>query len=158
MQDILLKEKNENDSEFFMELFSEIKSSELHLDLWPEANRNQLIAMQFHAFEQCMKAEFPNSVDYLIVYQSGKAGRLQLDKNDNGIRIINISLLSAYRDKGLGTKIINGIITEANQKKIPVYLDVDKTNPAVNLYSKMGFSTYQQNDLKYSMIYNPAKD
>jgi ribosomal protein S18 acetylase RimI-like enzyme len=155
MQNILLQERTENDSEFFMELFGEIKSSELHLHSWPEQIKNQLITMQFHAYEQCIMAEFPNSVDYLIVYQSEKAGRLQLNKNKDGIRLINISLLADYRNKGIGAEIINNIVTEANQKGIPVILEVDKINPAQNLYYRLGFKVIQQDEIKYSMKYTP---
>jgi ribosomal protein S18 acetylase RimI-like enzyme len=155
MQDILLQESTENDSEFFMELFGEIKNSELHLDMWPETIRNQMIRMQYNGFMQSVHTEFPEHIDYLILYQSEKAGRLQLDKNDKGFRIINISLLPAYRNIGIGSAIIQKIIEEANFKSIPVYLEVDKTNKAAYLYNKLGFTIYQQNEIKYLMIYSP---
>jgi ribosomal protein S18 acetylase RimI-like enzyme len=158
MPDILLKERTENDSEFFMELFGEIKSSELHLDTWPEQIRHQMIVMQFQAFEKYMKAEFPESVDFLITYQSENAGRLQLNKNEEGIRIINISLLPSFRNLGIGSAIIQDILSESNSKGISVYLEVDKINPALNLYSRLGFKIIGENEIKYSMIYSPEKN
>jgi ribosomal protein S18 acetylase RimI-like enzyme len=145
----------EENSEFFMELFGEIKSSELHLDTWPEQLRHQLIRMQFQAFEKSIQSEFPESIDFLILYHSEKAGRLQLNKTGNGIRIINISLLPVFQNKGIGFEIINDILNEANLKKIPVNLEVDKINPAFNLYIKLGFKIINENEIKYSMIYTP---
>jgi ribosomal protein S18 acetylase RimI-like enzyme len=154
MDDIFLKERTENDSEFFMELFGEIKSSELHLDYWPETFRNQMIAMQYSAFMQSVISEFPDHFDYLILFKSEKAGRLQIDKNESGIRIINISLLNAFRNKGIGASILKEILIEANNKKIPVFLDVDKDNPAINLYIRSGFKIITENEIKYSLIYS----
>lgn len=143
----------EEDSEFFMELYSEIKSSELHLDLWPEAFRIQMIEMQYNAFMQSTNSEFPNYYDYLILFKSEKVGRLQLDKNEQGFRIINISLLNSFRNKGLGSTIIKEILSEASNKNAPVSLEVDKVNPAFNLYSRLGFKVFQQDELKYYMIH-----
>ena len=157
MQDIILRERTDIDSEFFRKLFGEIKSSELLLDKWPEQIKNQMITIQFQAFEKSIHSEFPKSFDFLILYQSEKAGRLQLNKDENGIRIINISLLSFFRNKGIGSEIINNIIFEANQKGIPVFLEVDKINHALHLYCKLGFKILQENEIKYSMIYTPEK-
>ncbi len=157
MQDILLKKRTENDSEFFMRLFAEIKSSELRLDTWPEPIRTQMIRMQFNAYERCMNTEFPNNIDYLILYQSEKAGRLQLNNDEMGIRIINISLVPAYRNKGIGAKIISDLMLEANQKNKQVLLDVDKINRALNLYSRLGFKIVQENEIRYSMAYTPER-
>jgi ribosomal protein S18 acetylase RimI-like enzyme len=154
MDDILLKERTENDSEFFMELFGEIKSSELHLETWPEPVKKQMIMMQYNAFMQTVITEFPYNYDYLILFKSNKAGRLQLDKNDNGFRIINISLLSEFRNNGIGTAIIQDIIYEANSKKIPVFLDVDRINPAFNLYQRFGFKIINQDEIRFSMKYS----
>lgn len=157
MQDILLKRRTENDSEFFMKLFAEIKSSELQLNTWPEPIRTQMINMQFNAYESYMNVEFPDNKDYLILYQSAKAGRLQLNTDEMGIRIINISLSPPYRNKGIGAKIINDLTLEANQKNKPIFLDVDKINPALNLYSRLGFKIVLENEIKFTMAYTPEK-
>lgn len=157
MQDILLEKRTENDSEFFMKLFAEIKNSELQLDTWPEPIRTQMINMQFNAYESYMNVEFPDNKDYLILYQSAKAGRLQLNTDEMGIRIINISLSPPFRNKGIGAKIINNLILEANQKNKPVFLDVDKINPALNLYSRLGFKIVLENEIRFSMAYTPEK-
>jgi ribosomal protein S18 acetylase RimI-like enzyme len=151
---IQLEIRTESDSGFFMELFGEIKSSELLLNTWPEQIRHQMITMQFQAFEQSIITEFPGSIDFLILFNSVKAGRLQINKDEKEIRIINISLLPAFRNKGIGSKILNNIIIEASHT--PVFLEVDKTNPAQKLYSRLGFKIVQQNEIKYLMKYTPV--
>ncbi len=155
--DIQLKKKDESDDEFLFRLFGEIKIAELNLYTWPELIKNQLVSMQYNAYEQMIKNEYPNADDLVIVYNSEKAGRLQLYNNDASMRIINISLLPAFHSNGIGTKIIKDILAEADLKNKPVYLEVDKVNPAFNLYCKLGFVIYVQDEIKYSMRYIPRE-
>lgn len=146
----------EEDSEFFMELFGEIKNSELLLDTWPEPVKSQLVRMQYHAFAQSTLSEFPDCIDYLIVCQSEKAGRLQLVKRASGMRVVNISLSVAFRGKGIAKAILKELITEANNQQIPVNLDVDKTNgQALKLYLKLGFTIVDEDEIRYSLVYYP---
>lgn len=148
----------EEDSEFFMELFGEIKSSELLLDTWPEPLKSQLVGMQYHAFAQSTLSEFPDCIDYLIVCQSEKAGRLQLVKRASGMRVVNISISAAFRGRGIATAILKELITEADNLQIPVFLDVDKTNgQALTIYYKLGFKIAQEDEIRYSLVYASAK-
>jgi ribosomal protein S18 acetylase RimI-like enzyme len=153
--DIQLIKKDESDTEFLFQLFGEIKIAELNAYAWPEQMLNQLIAMQYNGYEQTIKHEYPNADDFVIMVNSENAGRLQLDKNENGFRIINISLLPAFQKNGIGSKIIKDVLTEADLKNKPVYLEVDRTNPAFNLYKRLDFEVYDQDELKYSMRYMP---
>ena len=152
--DIQLKKKDENDSEFLFQLFEEIKIAELNIFNWPEQMRNQFISMQYNAFEKMIKNEYPKADDFIIIYNFQNAGRLQLNKDNSGLRIINISLLPDFRNLGIGSKVIKDLLSEADSKKRPVYLEVDKVNPAFNLYSRLGFEIYHQDEIKYSMKYS----
>jgi ribosomal protein S18 acetylase RimI-like enzyme len=153
--DIHLKRKTEIDSEFFFKLFSEIKIAELRVERWPEQMKNQLASMQYNAYEQTIKNEYPDADDFVVMVDSEKAGRLQLDKNENSMRIINISLLPAFQNKGIGSRIIKEILETADLKNKPVYLEVDRVNPAFILYKKLGFEIHSQDELKSSMKYLP---
>lgn len=153
--DIQLKIKDETDLEFLFQLFGEIKIAELNIYNWPELMKNQLIEMQYKGYEQMIKNEYPNAEDYIITVNDEKAGRLQLNVNDSGIRIINISLLPAFHGNGIGTKIIKDILVQADLKNKPVYLEVDRVNPAFNLYKRLVLEIYGEDEIKYSMRYIP---
>lgn len=153
--DIQLKRKDTSDSEFLSKLFGEIKIAELHADGWQEQMKNQLMAIQYDAYEQMIKNEYPNADDFVIMVDSEKAGRLHLNNEEGSIRILNISILPAFHNLGIGSKIIKDLLVEADLKNKPVYLEVDKVNAAFNLYKKLGFEVYQHNEIKYSMKYIP---
>jgi ribosomal protein S18 acetylase RimI-like enzyme len=152
--DIQLRKKDEHDLGFLFQLFGEIKIAELNIYDWPEQMKNQLISIQHNAFEQMIKYEYPLAGDFIIIYNSENAGRLQLNKDNNSIRIINISLLSAFRNFGIGSKIIKDVLLESELTKKPVYLEVDKVNPAFNLYSRLGFKIFHRDEIKYFMKYS----
>jgi len=152
--DIQLRNKDEHDLEFLFQLFGEIKIAELNINVWPEQMKNQLISMQYSCYEQMIISEYPNADDFIIKYNFQNAGRLQLNKDDSGIKIINISLLPAFRNLGIGSKVIKDLLSEADLGKKPVYLEVDKVNPAFNLYSRLGFEVYHQDEIRYFMKYS----
>jgi ribosomal protein S18 acetylase RimI-like enzyme len=155
--DIKLIHATENDSEFFMELFSEIKGSELLLHSWPPTIREQLLSMQYRGFMKSIQEEYPNHEDFLILFQSKMAGRLQIEKNDSFFRIINISLMPDFRGKGIGSYILKNILKEANLRQIPVELDVDVSNPAFFVYQNLGFNIIYCDEVKILMKYFPEK-
>lgn len=154
--DIQLKCKENIDSEFCSLLFGIIKAAELNAEEWPEHTKKILITLQYNAFENTIRNEYPDADDFVIIVDSENAGRLQLDINENRIKVINISLLPAFQKIGVGSKIMKDILTEADNKKKPVYLEVDKVNPAFHLYKKLGFEVYNEEEIRYSMKYLPG--
>ena len=55
------------------------------------------------------------------------------------IRIIDIALLPEYRGRGLGTQLLRNIQTAAQQAVLPVTIHVERFNPALSLYERLGF-------------------
>jgi ribosomal protein S18 acetylase RimI-like enzyme len=157
LMDIQLKKSDTSDLDFFFQVFREIKILELKAENWPERLKIQIVSMQYDVYEQAMKNAYPQADNFVILVDSVKAGRLQIDTNDSDINIINISLLPAFQKQGIGSKILDSIIREAKQKKKTVYLKVDKTNPAVELYRRFNFRILDQDDMKYFMSCEPLK-
>jgi ribosomal protein S18 acetylase RimI-like enzyme len=55
------------------------------------------------------------------------------------IQIEQIYLLPEYQRMGIGTTLLNNLIVEASQSKIPIRLRVMTINPAKQLYERVGF-------------------
>ena len=69
---------------------------------------------------------------------------------DNDILIDEIFIEESYRDKGIGTNIINAILKEHDI----VYLWVYKENiKAISLYKKLGFEVVEETQTRYYMIH-----
>ncbi len=86
----------------------------------------------------------------IICINNKKIGCLLVNKNNDGVLIDEIYLEEDYRNKGIGTDIINKIILENDI----VYLWVYKLNrKAFSLYEKLGFNIIKETETRYFMRY-----
>jgi GNAT superfamily N-acetyltransferase len=75
----------------------------------------------------------------IIEVQGMPAGVFLVDRHSTYIELQQIYLLPEYQRQGIGTKLIQGLITEAQQLQIPVRLRVLVVNSAKNIYEQLGF-------------------
>lgn len=90
--------------------------------------------------------------DYCNIIVDNKiVGCLLLTNKDDGKLLDEIYLEEEYRNKGIGTEIINDIL---NNNDI-VYLWVYKENEkAITLYKKLEFNVIEETESRYYMKYN----
>ena len=71
---------------------------------------------------------------------------------DNGDYYLNeINILKEYQNKGLGTLILTNKLEENQKQKRRTILQIFKTNPAISLYKRLGFTIYSENEIQYQM-------
>jgi ribosomal protein S18 acetylase RimI-like enzyme len=77
---------------------------------------------------------------FLVVLGDGvPIGRLYLGRLADEIRIVDIALLSDHRGVGIGSRLIDDVIAEADSAGLAVRLHVEPWNPALRLYERRGF-------------------
>jgi ribosomal protein S18 acetylase RimI-like enzyme len=75
-----------------------------------------------------------------VIERNGQPiGRLYLDRRDDELRIVDIALLTEHRGGGIGNAILTDLIDEASGSGIPVRIHVERNNPALGLYRRLGF-------------------
>jgi ribosomal protein S18 acetylase RimI-like enzyme len=75
----------------------------------------------------------------VILVGGQPAGRLYLHRRDDEIRIMDIALLPEYCDRGIGTTLLHGLLSEAAAAGKPLRIHVERFNPALRLYERLGF-------------------
>ena len=61
---------------------------------------------------------------------------------EEGMPSIAISVLPSYRNQGVGTALLTGLFERLRKQGYPaVSLSVQKANPAMRLYERLGFKT-----------------
>lgn len=74
---------------------------------------------------------------------------------DNETPSLAISVKKAYRGLGIGTKLMETILKVANAQGYQrISLSVQKANPAVRLYQRLGFQIIKEKEEEYLMVYN----
>ena len=65
---------------------------------------------------------------------------------------LSIALLPAYRNQGIGTKLLNSLIEEARTHYPAISLSVSTDNPAARLYQRLGFEVIERQGTSLVMI------
>ena len=137
--EIVLMSKTQDDESFLLNLFYESRADEfLPLGL-PQAALEQLLSMQFRAQAMGYASQFPNADDNVIWSDGRRAGRLLVDRTGSAMQLVDIALSANVRGRGLGTRLIEELIREAQSKGVPLRLHVRGGNPAARLYQRLGF-------------------
>lgn len=84
---------------------------------------------------------YPDAEFQIILSDGEPAGRLYVDRWPEEIRIVDIALLPEYRNGGIGTFLLKRLISESEENGKPLSIHVEKFNPALRLYERLGFST-----------------
>jgi GNAT superfamily N-acetyltransferase len=76
----------------------------------------------------------------IVTLNSQNVGLLVISTEGNSLWINQIYILPIHQNRGYGTRIIQGVIGEADQVGKTVKLQVLKINPAKKLYERLGFT------------------
>ncbi len=152
---IELRHVEEKDESFIETIYGSTREDELKLTNWPEQQKKAFIIMQSMAQLAEYKAKFPGAAFQVIIYKKQDAGRFYTWENDTEIRLIDITLLPAFRGKGIGIFLLKELIKKSNKVQKKISLHVEPDNPALYLYSSLGFIRIKNNGRHYYMERNP---
>jgi ribosomal protein S18 acetylase RimI-like enzyme len=137
-----------DDLPFISELYASTRIDEINQVDWPVEQKTAFLEQQFQAQHTHYQKHFPEA-EFLVIEQLETGsddgdlwrpiGRLYLDLRDDEIRLIDIALLPAQRNAGLGTRILQRLLAVARQRKLDVRIHVEQFNRAAELYRRHGF-------------------
>ena len=131
---------NDTVQQFLCTLYASTREDEMSVVEWSEAQKNAFLNMQFDAQHRYYREQFP-SADYLVVERDGEAiGRIYLDRRADELRLIDIALIPEARNQGLGEALLLDLLDEGRASALPVSIHVERFNPAMRLYLRLGFT------------------
>ena len=99
----------------------------------------------------------PGCVLSVIESDGTPIGRLRVVRNADKIVLAGIQLLPEYQNQKIGSRIIEQLKREADQKGMPLLVSVEKDNPnAQRLYERLGCQVVGQDDKEYHLEYRPT--
>jgi GNAT superfamily N-acetyltransferase len=135
---IALRPVTESDQAFLLSVYASTREKELEITGWSDKQKSSFIQMQFAA-QQRSYFSYPSAEYLLILYEGQPAGRIYLQYKDAAILIIDLSLLPAFRNRGIGSCILTATFERAASLGQSVQIHVEKFNPALLLYQRLGF-------------------
>lgn len=128
-----------DDNDFLFEVYAGTRREEFAAANWANDEVETFLKSQFKIQHDYYQKFYANTQFQIILLNKEKIGRLYIDRREDEIRIVDIAILPNYRNLGIGSKILKTILNEASEKKIHVRIHVEKNNPAMNLYKRLGF-------------------
>lgn len=156
MPDISLRPITDDDLEFLFEVYASTRHDELSVVPWTDSQKHEFLRIQFGAQHSHYQEHFSDATFDVIEVGGRPVGRWYVLRGDEEFRIVDIALLPGDRGKGIGGKLLEGLIHEAQIVQVPVAIHVEHHNPALSLYERLGFTIVDDTGVYYLMTRTPA--
>lgn len=142
---------------FLYTLYRSTREQELTLFPWSEAQKAAFCEMQFTLQSASYSQTYPQAQHLIICASDGRpAGRVIKAVLDQALQLVDIALLPTFRGQGWGSALIVQLQHEAADIGLPVQLSVEKTSPALRLYTRLGFRPFAEDAMRLRMEWSPA--
>ncbi|KAB7768886.1 GNAT family N-acetyltransferase [Xanthomonas maliensis] len=138
-------------------LFRTQRWAEFAMLPWDDAARAAFIDQQFDAQQRHYTLSQAHVLFLVITEGERVIGRLYLGGDaTRTVRLLDILLLPDRRGQGVGTMLIAALLAQAKVDGREVVLQVDKHNPAFELYRRLGFRTYEDTGIAWKMAWSQS--
>ena len=155
---VCLRAETNADRGFLLNLYISTRDKELLDTGWTQKQIRSFLLQQFEAQFGSYHSQYPLANFDIIEYQGKRIGRLYLDKGKHDYRLIDISLLPEYQNRGIGHYLLQSLLQQASDDALPVSLHVERNNPARALYERLGFRVQKNLGVYLLMRWISEKD
>jgi ribosomal protein S18 acetylase RimI-like enzyme len=144
------------DLPFLARVYASIRAGELAATDWSDAHKAAFLDQQFQAQHAHYQRYYPNADWLVTVHQGRDIGRLYIERWPTQHRIIDIAFLPEHCGKGFGAALLRDLMDEATAAGKAVSIHVEKLNPAMRLYRRLGFVTEEDKGVYDLMRWSAA--
>ena len=149
-----LRAATADDADFLRAVYASTRLAELTVTDWSDEQKALFCRQQSTAQETHYRANYPTA-NFAIVESAGTpVGRLYVDRWEKEIRIMDLALLPAHRGAGIGTALLRDLQEEARIAGKALTIHVEKFNPALRLYERLGFRVREDKGVYLLMEWN----
>jgi ribosomal protein S18 acetylase RimI-like enzyme len=151
---VALRAVTPDDEPFLFEVFAATRLDEFRF--LEEQQKQSLIRMQYNAQRFQYDEGFPQAESRIILLDDRPVGRMLVDESEREFVLVDIALLPQHRKSGIGTQLLKELLNRAVVARKPIRLHVLKSNPALRLYERLGFSRVADESMYLEMVFEPA--
>jgi GNAT superfamily N-acetyltransferase len=145
------------DDAFLLKAYESVRAEEMARVPWNEFQRTAFLKMQFDAQQLHYRTHNPNSTHDIILLKDEPVGRLYVSRREEEIRILDITVLPEYRNQGVGTQLLEGLKKEAAATGKPLTIYVERFNPSLRLFERLGFLSTEEDEVNLLMGWRPSE-
>lgn len=147
----------DDDQEFLYRVYASTRAEEMALVDWSADEKEAFLRFQFRAQHTDYHKNYADAQFQLILCDQEPIGRLYLHWRDDELRIVDIALLPEHRGAGIGGRIMQDLIDQAQSAGKAVRIHVERNNPALHLYQRLGFEKVRDVGLYFLMERKPPQ-
>ncbi len=146
------------DRDFLFRVYASTRLEELALTHWDETQKQAFLVQQFEAQDHHYRTHYPGARLDLIVLGGEPVGRLYVARWKEEMRIMDIVLLPEHRDRGVGGGLLRDLLAEAAATGRRLTIHVERYNPALRLYQRLGFEPVGETGVYLLLAVEPPTD
>ena len=145
-----------SDDAFLYDVFCTTWESEVAA--LPNKNLAQhILRIQHIAQERRFAHRYPGHERLVVRVAGQRAGRLYLFETQASLQIVDLTLLPQFHSRGIGTRILQHLMSEATRDGSTIALGVPRTNKrATRLCAALGFELVSVDDLENGFEWAPT--
>jgi len=154
---IKLRPVSADDYDFLVALYGSTRAEEMAMVPWTTEQQETFIRLQFAAQQDHYAKKYPTASHDVIVCDDRPVGHLYVARMDQEIRIVDITLMPAERNAGIGSRLLEQLLDEANGSGKITSIYVEEFNPSLRLFERLGFSPSEQHGIHLLLQCNPSQ-
>jgi ribosomal protein S18 acetylase RimI-like enzyme len=140
------------DEIFLYDLYSAVRAPEFAQAQISQAQRDDLVRMQFRAQMSAYTGMFPNSCCHVVLLDGNAVGRLWVAQTEDEFHLVDIAVHPRLQSKGIGTVLIKRLQQEAAKARLPIRCTVFRFNPgSLRFHRRLGFAIVREDQMHYYM-------
>jgi ribosomal protein S18 acetylase RimI-like enzyme len=142
---ITLRPIREADMELLYRVYYSTREEELRMIVdWTDEMKEAFVRQQFNAQHAWYQEHYVGATFDVILVDGMPAGRLYVHRREREIRLVDITFLPEFRNSGLGSRLLRELLAESEATGKPLTIHVEKYNPAMKLYLRLGFRPIEE--------------
>ena len=153
---VRLRPAEPQDAELLFRVYASTRVEELSVVPWDDAQKEAFLRAQFEAQDRWYHEHYDRTSFDVVLIGGEPAGRLYVHRGESEIRIVDIALLPEHRGGGVGTALLRDLLDEADADDKRVTIHVERLNPALRLYERLGFAVAEDKGVYLLLERSPA--
>src|SRR6476646_5067628 len=154
---ITLRPVTAADDDFIFSCYASTRAQELAQVPWSPEQKEAFVRMQYTAQKRHYAAEAPQASHDIIYAETTPVGRIFLDRRQDALHILDITLLPQHRNQGTGSLLLRRLLDEAGKAGKPVTIYVESFNPSLRLFERLGFRKDHEKGFNLLMTRQPER-
>lgn len=147
-----LRPAGDDDRGLIASIYAATREEELRRVAWTAEQRRAFTDWQSRQQEAHYALHYP-AAERLVIERGGEGvGRIYVDTTSKEVRLMEVTLLPSWRNRGIGTLLTRLLLDHADALGRPVSLHVEPFNPAKRMYERLGFAVVETRGLYEFMV------